>query len=452
MRALIVAYYFPPKGGAGTQRFAKFCKYLPDHGVEPVVVSVAEAERSEHAPDDDPTLAHGGCRVERVAAPVRAPLSMRLRRKLRLHIDEDEWAAAAGARALELAREERFDVVVTTLSPYACYRVGERLQRELGIPWVADLRDPWALDGWRVYPSGVHARRDLMHMQRTLRGADYVVANVPEARRAFLDSGAAPGRCVVVPNGYDEDDFDGVEVARTTPEEPLRLVHIGTFHPADLPRGLTRNRLRRVRNRQIEPLGRTGHFLLRGIAMWRDKVGDEAARRLLHLHLYGRSDASHRQLAEQLDIAHLITDHGYVPHRESVRALLSSDVVFVPLHGVPDGERALVVPGKLYEAIASERAVLAALPPGDGADLVDALDVGVVAPPTDAGAIAMAIQLLTAAHARDERAEGCARERFTRFSRRALTERFAHVLEAAVGRAPSLQLPDLWAFDPVGGS
>jgi glycosyltransferase involved in cell wall biosynthesis len=37
MRALVVAYYFPPKGGAGTQRFAKFCKYLPAHGIDPMV-------------------------------------------------------------------------------------------------------------------------------------------------------------------------------------------------------------------------------------------------------------------------------------------------------------------------------------------------------------------------------------------------------------------------------
>jgi glycosyltransferase involved in cell wall biosynthesis len=444
MRALIVAYYFPPKGGAGTQRFAKFCKYLPDHGVEPVVLSVAEAERSEHAPDDDPTLAHGRCRVERVAAPDRVPLRMRLRRKLRLHIDADEWAHAACERALELAREQRFDVVVTTLSPYACYRVGERLQRDLGLPWIADLRDPWALDAWRVFPSAVHARHDLAHLRRTLHGADFVIANVPEARRAFVAEGADAGRCVVIPNGYDEQDFAGAASSRTTSEQPLRLVHIGTFHPADLPEGMTANTIRRVRNRQIEPLGRTGYYLLHGIARFRDRVGDEAARRGLALHLYGRADASHQRLAERLGIAHLITNHGYVPHGASVEALLSSDAVFVPLHGVPAGERALVVPGKLYEAIASERTVLAALPDGDGADLVRQLDAGPVTSPTDADGIADAIAALVDRHVRGEALPGCPRDRFAAFQRRALTERFATVLAAATERAPSLQLPDLW--------
>ena len=114
---------------------------------------------------------------------------------------------------------------------------------------------------------------------------------VPEARRAFVDEGADPGRCVVIPNGYDDEDFAGAAPARTTRDEPLRMVHIGTFHPADLSAGMTANTLRRVRNRQIEPLGRTGYYLLHGIARWRDRVGDDAARRSFSLHLYGRADA-----------------------------------------------------------------------------------------------------------------------------------------------------------------
>ena len=34
MRALFVAFYFPPAGGGGVQRTLKFCKYLPEFGIE----------------------------------------------------------------------------------------------------------------------------------------------------------------------------------------------------------------------------------------------------------------------------------------------------------------------------------------------------------------------------------------------------------------------------------
>ena len=78
MRALIVAYYFPPKGGAGTQRFAKFCKFLPDHGIEPVVISVEPDLRNRNAPNDDATLLRDmPAAVVRVADPLRVPASLR---------------------------------------------------------------------------------------------------------------------------------------------------------------------------------------------------------------------------------------------------------------------------------------------------------------------------------------------------------------------------------------
>jgi glycosyltransferase involved in cell wall biosynthesis len=446
MRVLVVAYYFPPKGGAGTQRFAKFCKYLPDYGIEPVVLTVSEDEKSEHAPHDDASLAHGNGRVERVAEPRQASLRMRVRRALRLHVDADEWADAVCERALQLAAEQPFDAVVTTLSPYACYRVGERLQRALGIPWIADLRDPWALDAWRVYPSPLHARIDLARLKRTLTGADFVIANVPEAKRAFELLGAASGRCVVIPNGFDDEDFVGLPPPpHSADEQPFRLVHIGTFHPASLDAGMTRNTLRRVRNRQIQPLGRTGYYLLQAVAIWRDQVGADQAAQRLSVHLYGQVDESHRALMRELRIEQLFTMHGYVAHQKSVAALASADAVFVPLHDVAAGERALVVPGKLYEALASERPVLGALPPGDGADLIKAMQAGSVVPPTDARQLAQALGEMIAAHGKGEPQRGCDRVQLRAFSRRSLTGRLAAVLEAAVARTGALALPDLWS-------
>ena len=39
MKILQIAYYFPPMGGAGVQRGLKFARFLPLHGVLPVVLA-----------------------------------------------------------------------------------------------------------------------------------------------------------------------------------------------------------------------------------------------------------------------------------------------------------------------------------------------------------------------------------------------------------------------------
>ncbi len=42
---LMIAYYFPPMGGAGVQRTLKFAKYLPEFGWSPHVLTVRDSSR-----------------------------------------------------------------------------------------------------------------------------------------------------------------------------------------------------------------------------------------------------------------------------------------------------------------------------------------------------------------------------------------------------------------------
>src|SRR4051794_3233555 len=48
----MLAYFFPPLAGAGVQRSVKFAKYLPEHGIDPTVITT----RSHWYPAKDPTL------------------------------------------------------------------------------------------------------------------------------------------------------------------------------------------------------------------------------------------------------------------------------------------------------------------------------------------------------------------------------------------------------------
>ena len=45
-KVLLFTYYWPPSGGAGVQRWLKFCKYLPEFKIEPIVITVDETQAS----------------------------------------------------------------------------------------------------------------------------------------------------------------------------------------------------------------------------------------------------------------------------------------------------------------------------------------------------------------------------------------------------------------------
>lgn len=133
------------------------------------------------------------------------------------------------------------------------------------------------------------------------------------------------------------------------------------------------------------------------------------------------------------------TMHGYVPHHQSVTALLEADAVFVPLNGVPEGERALVC-----RANSAKHWRLAALPSGDGADLITSKQAGLVVPPTDASELARALGQMIDAQQQGNAMSGCPRDQFRGFSRRSLAARPAAVFGAVVARQADAALPDLW--------
>jgi len=439
---LVLSYWFPPCGGAGTQRIAKACKHLPALGWNPVVLA-GEARTDDQAPFLDPSLESEVEHVEVVRVPA-GPERRLLHplRSLRFRLGMDEWTDRAIPVARDLARGRDFAAVVTSLSPFSGWRLGRTLQRELGIPWVLDLRDPWALDGWRSWRSPLHMGWDLDQMGQALRLADAVVANTPEAARAFERFGVPRARLCVISNGFDRDDFAALDGPGMREEEDtFTLVHVGTLHSAAAAPGFTRNGLR-WRHGQLAPLGRSGHYLLRALAQLRGRRA-ELARRIA-VKLYGVVHPSHRELAAQLGLEDLVHFEGYAPHADALRALVAADAVFVPLHDVPPGQRALVVPAKLYEALASGVRVLAALPAGDAADLVRRVPGGVVVPPCDATALAHALEGVVEEALSGTRPERRAPDVLAPFERARLAGLLSETLDRTVRGESLADLPSPW--------
>ncbi len=58
------------------------------------------------------------------------------------------WTAAAYASGLYIARREKPDVLYSSSPPNSLNVLALALARKLGLPWIADFRDPWT-DGLR---------------------------------------------------------------------------------------------------------------------------------------------------------------------------------------------------------------------------------------------------------------------------------------------------------------
>jgi glycosyltransferase involved in cell wall biosynthesis len=109
----------------------------------------------------------------------------------------------------------------------------------------------------------------------------------------------------------------------------------------------------------------------------------------LEVQLAGVLSPLDREIAERSPVTKLL---GYRAHSETVGLLRTAELLFLPMHELPPGRRARIVPGKTYEYLAAGPPILAAVPDGDARDILAAAGNALLCRPGDVDAIAAAIR------------------------------------------------------------
>jgi glycosyltransferase involved in cell wall biosynthesis len=379
-RVLILTYEFPPSGGGGVQRVAKFARYLRDNGWEPVVVTArAIAGRSR-----DESLArelegvevvrtparHVSSAIARVISPVKALLkrgrgagpaaagatglrptvSNRLARHLTLD-DAQLWVGPASRAAVRIGRERGVEAVIASGPPFSVTWAGVRAARSLGVPLIVDLRDAWRDNPVAWFPDA-ESRRRSEDLERLVLGAAAVVtATTPTIVAEAREMGGRDVRHL--PNGYDAAD---VVPWAPSADGPLRLTFMGKMYrghsePDALFTALARLRaLRPDLEVRFEVIG--------------DPLEDVA------------------RAAAQAGLQDAVTFAGYLPHREAIARLASADVAVSLIADRPGATGA--IGGKVFEYLGVGIPVLVVGPlAGETASLVSRAHAGWALTPSD---------------------------------------------------------------------
>jgi glycosyltransferase involved in cell wall biosynthesis len=252
--------------------------------------------------------------------------------------------------------------VLTTSPPTSVHLIGALTKAFTGVRWVADIRDS-IVANWdrRVDRLAVRAKEQTHRSVARLvaRRADAVVAVTNQIAREMQALGG--GSIEMIPNGADFDDFAGLSYERG---DRFRITHTGSFFGQRDPRTF------------LEALSRVDPAVMARF------VGD-----------FRRSDLDWVRtngLEQRLELV------PYVPRRRSLELQRGSDALLLLLPDV--GERGIDIPsGKLFEYLAAQRPILAAVPPtGTAAQLIREASAGIVVAPDDAEGIQRALENLVA--------------------------------------------------------
>jgi glycosyltransferase involved in cell wall biosynthesis len=238
-KLLIVAYHFPPVGGSsGFLRSLKFCRYLPQNGWLPVVLTVHPRAYERIDPSQLSEIPQEVAVRRAFALDTRKHLSIAGRYPLWLALPDRylTWVLGAIPSGVFEIYRSKVDVIFSTFPIASAVLIGWLLRLFTGKPWVVDFRDPLTEDD---YPPDPRTHRVYRWLEsKVVRHASLLVFTADSTKTAYLRryTQLNPEKCVVIPNGYDERDFQGLTPALSASNnghQPITLLHIGLLYPQE---------------------------------------------------------------------------------------------------------------------------------------------------------------------------------------------------------------------------
>jgi len=372
-KVLVITYYWPPSGGAGVQRALKFVKYLPEFGIEPVVLTVDENKAfypfTDHSllKDISPGLKVFKTQKEemlrkfsRLFPKIEVPHSgfanhnkktflskiMRFVRGNMLIPDARVgWVNVAYKAAEKILQEEDIDTYFITSPPHSSQLIGLKLKKRFpDKKWIADFRDPWT--DIYFYKDMLHTpiakKIDAGYERRVLESADKVLVVNNGVKKTFSERlGNQKDKIHLIPNGFDTVDFD---IPSTPPSHEFLITYAGTL--AD------------IYNPEVV------FQVLRSLV---NKYVDICPIRLLFV---GKIADDIKKMPQKYGVGEQVSYIDYVPHAEIVQYLRNTTCLLLVIPQA--GDEVGIIPGKIFEYLATRKPVWAIGP--NGGDVQDILE------------------------------------------------------------------------------
>jgi hypothetical protein len=240
--------------------------------------------------------------------------------------------------------------------------------------------------------------------KKVLDNASAVVAVSPLVQQEFMAMTQTPVELIT--NGFDESDFmsEGCAEAYGSPESDFTITHTGLFAADGNPTTLWKVLAQKCQD-------------------------DEAFKKHLKIRLIGKTDEQIISSIMEEGLEANLINMGYQPHSEAVAAQRTASLLILPLRKEP--EYKAVLPGKLFEYLASWRPVLGiGQPDGAMSMILNTTKTGIVLDWEDSASISRYIDLCWERHLKSELTVEDAD--LSMFTRKALTKRMAGLLNKIV--------------------
>ena len=356
-KVLLIAYYWPPAGGPGVQRWFHFVRHLPLFGITPVVY----VPKNPQYPIVDETLTEDLPKevviIKRSISEPYKWISWLFKKKTQQLsqglIQENKpslierfmrfvrgnffipdarvsWVAPSVAFLSQYINEHGIETIISTGPPHSMHLIANELVKiHTRLKWIADFRDPWTTIGYHNDLYMTHwAQKKHLKLERTvLQSAHTILTTSYTTKALFSKKTATP--IEVITNGFEPFKNSSL----TSPEEnKFSLVHIGSLLSKRNPKILWEAIGELVTENQLFAAQLSIDFV--GL------VSDEV-----------KATITAHGLASYCNF------HGYISHEEARKHQYTAHLLL--LIEIDSEAHKGIIPGKIFEYLQSLRPILA---------------------------------------------------------------------------------------------
>lgn len=394
-KVLIITYYWPPSGGAGVQRWLKLSKYLPEFGIEPIILTVDEKQASYPILDetllqdispDLKVIKTSSFEVldwyKKIKKTKKVPYggfasssqnigfiekTMRfVRGNFFIPDARIGWNKYALKEALKIIAAERIQTIITTGTPHSTHLIGLDIKKKHPhIQWFADFRDPWTDIFYNdlLMQTKLAKKINASQERKVLEKADFVITVGENLKEMFLQKSTKilDEKFLILQNGFDPSDFQAL--AEKEPSDQFKILYLGTAS-IDYP----------------------FQSILEAI----DLIPNEDKKKIL-VEIIGSFDYETDQLFDKFGKSFSIVKKSYIPHNEVPAQLNLADMLILMIPKTKNDKS--ITTGKIFEYLAIKKLILGIGPvDGDAAKIIQETDSGAFFTSTDIESIQKFIQ------------------------------------------------------------
>lgn len=379
-KVLIITYYWPPTGGGGVQRWLKFVKYFRKFDIEPIIFTPENPEQPsvdesliEEIPDNIEVIKNtiwepynfykkftGRKKSDKIQTAFLSEkkskssllenISIWIRGNLFIPDARKFWIKPSIKLLLQYLKDNPVDVIISTGPPHSAHMIAYELKKKTSIPWLADFRDPWTnIDYYKDLKLGKRADKKHHKLEKLiLENADAISVISPGMNRDF--KGIVDRDFHIIPNGYDEEDLDIKRETQNT--DSFILSHIGSLTKTRTPESL------------FQVLGEMVNE-------------DHEFAKKLKIRNVGKLDITALESVKKYGLENHLEIIDYLPHNKVIKEQVSATMLLLLVNNTPNAK--LILTGKIFEYLASERPIICIAPPdGDAASVINETHSGKV--------------------------------------------------------------------------